>query len=178
MGRWSRQYHLRPDLSYLFRYRRDFRPAEHLRHLYVRGAVPADGRFQPGGSAEPGWIPLSCARDDRHRRSHRDRHFHYRIRRKGASGAWSLYQSNRATETGNLGQLGSWCLNFTMQSGAHPTQTVLSGPATAIAASGNATLTATVAVTDTSGLTPQCRHGAMMDFVAQRAAMRKAKKQC
>jgi hypothetical protein len=70
----------------------------------------------------------------------------------GLNGTWNLYLSNRATQTGNLGQLGSWCINVTMQANAHPTQTVVSGPSTSVLTTSSATLTATVTVTDGSGL--------------------------
>jgi hypothetical protein len=80
----------------------------------------------------------------------------------GATGTWQLYMNNWLTENvstnGSLpfGQLGSWCLNFTMQSNAHPTTTTGSGsPNPATFATGNSTapvtLTANVSATDGSG---------------------------
>jgi hypothetical protein len=77
---------------------------------------------------------------------------------QGANNTWSLYLDNRIVETGNLGQIGSWCLNFTMQANAHPTITSVSGspnPAsfTPPATKATVNLTATVSVSDSSGLT-------------------------
>ncbi len=74
-----------------------------------------------------------------------------------ANGTWLLYLNNWLAENPPNGQLGSWCLNFTMQSNAHPTKTSVSGspnPASAPASStASVTLTANVSVADTSGLT-------------------------
>ncbi len=75
-----------------------------------------------------------------------------------ANGTWSLYLNNWLAVNPPYGQLGSWCLNFTMQSNAHPTATSVSGspnPAsfTPPATSASVNLTANVAVTDSSGLT-------------------------
>jgi len=77
---------------------------------------------------------------------------------QGANNTWSLYLDNRLIEGGTLGQIGSWCMNFTMQANAHPTATSVSGspnPAsfTPPATKASVTLTATVSVTDSSGLT-------------------------
>ncbi|MFC5865067.1 beta strand repeat-containing protein [Acidicapsa dinghuensis] len=76
----------------------------------------------------------------------------------GVSGTWSLYLDNRIIESGTLGTIGSWCLNFTTQVNAHPTATTVSGspnPAkfTPPATTASVNLTATVSVTDSSGLT-------------------------
>ena len=76
----------------------------------------------------------------------------------GANGTWLLYLNNWLAENPPYGQLGSWCLNFTMQTNAHPTATSVSGspnPASFTPPSTAAivTLTANVAVTDSSGLT-------------------------
>ena len=76
----------------------------------------------------------------------------------GVSGTWSLYVDDRISAGGNLGSLGSWCLNFTTQANAHPTATSVSGspnPAsfTPPATTGSVSLTANVSVTDSSGLT-------------------------
>ncbi len=75
-----------------------------------------------------------------------------------ANGTWLLYANNWLAVNPPTGQLGSWCLNFTMQSNAHPTTTSVSGspnPAsfTPPATTASVTLTASVAVSDTSGLT-------------------------
>jgi hypothetical protein len=75
---------------------------------------------------------------------------------QGAGGTWSLYLNNEQTTNGNLGQIGSWCLNFTMQAGAHPTATTATGtpnPATFSSPATTATvnLTANVTTTDSSG---------------------------
>ena len=75
-----------------------------------------------------------------------------------ANGTWLLYLNNWLAENPPYGQLGSWCLNFTMQSNAHPTATSVSGspnPAsfTPPATTASVTLTANVSVTDSSGLT-------------------------
>ena len=77
---------------------------------------------------------------------------------QGANNTWSLYQVDRIIQNGNLGKIGSWCLNFTMQANAHPTTTTVSGspnPASFIppATSASVPLTAKVSVTDGSGLT-------------------------
>jgi subtilisin-like proprotein convertase family protein len=77
---------------------------------------------------------------------------------QGANNTWSLYLDNRIVQTGTLGEIGSWCMNFTMQANAHPTATSVSGspnPAqfTPPATKASVTLTATVSVTDSSGLT-------------------------
>lgn len=77
---------------------------------------------------------------------------------QGANNTWSLYLDNRLIQSGNLGQIGSWCLNFTMQANAHPTATSVSGtpnPAqfTPPATNAGVKLTAAVSVTDSSGLT-------------------------
>ncbi len=77
---------------------------------------------------------------------------------QGANNTWSLYLDNRLIEGGALGKIGSWCMNFTMQANAHPTATSVSGspnPAQFIppATTASVTLTASVSVTDTSGLT-------------------------
>ena len=77
---------------------------------------------------------------------------------QGANNTWSLYVDNRLTEGGTLGSIGEWCLNFTMQAGAHPTVLSVSGlPNPASITSGttaSVTLTATLSTTDGSGLTP------------------------
>jgi hypothetical protein len=72
----------------------------------------------------------------------------------GTDGTWKLYVANGALNTtgslgaGNLG----WCLNFTMQIGAHGTQTVVtSSKNPAIATTDTVTITATVTTTDSSG---------------------------
>jgi Bacterial Ig-like domain (group 3)/Dockerin type I domain len=76
---------------------------------------------------------------------------------QAANNTWSLYVDNRLNQSGTLGQIGSWCLNFTMQANAHPTTTSVSGspnPAsTAPGGSASVSLTASVSVTDGSGLT-------------------------
>ncbi len=77
---------------------------------------------------------------------------------QGANNTWSLYLDNRIVQTGTLGKIGSWCMNFTMQANAHPTATSVSGspnPAsfTPPATKASVALTATVSVTDSSGLT-------------------------
>src|SRR5579859_7918116 len=80
-----------------------------------------------------------------------------------ANGTWSLYLNNWLAENASnnsslpYGQLNEWCLNFTMQVGAHPTTTSVSGspnPAsfTSPATTASVALTATVSVTDGSGL--------------------------
>ena len=75
-----------------------------------------------------------------------------------ANGTWQLYLNNWLAVNPPSGQLGSWCLNFTMQSNAHPTATSpVSGspnPAsfTPPATNASVNLTANVAVTDASGL--------------------------
>jgi hypothetical protein len=75
----------------------------------------------------------------------------------GANNTWSLYVDNREIDPGPAGQIGSWCLNFTMQANAHPTATTVSGspnPATIISGTtASVALTANVAVTDGTGLT-------------------------
>jgi List-Bact-rpt repeat protein/Big-like domain-containing protein/uncharacterized protein DUF11 len=81
-----------------------------------------------------------------------------------ANGTWLLYLNNWLAENPSsnsslpYGEIGSWCLNFTMQANAHPTATSVSGspnPASFIPPSttANVTLTANVTVTDGSGLT-------------------------
>lgn len=72
----------------------------------------------------------------------------------GVNGTWNLYVTDRKSDGTSPGTIGSFCLNFTMQTNAHPTHTALSGVSTPIQTGGNATITATVSVTDTSGLTP------------------------
>jgi hypothetical protein len=77
---------------------------------------------------------------------------------QGANNTWSLFADTRIVEPGAAGKIGSWCMNFTMQANAHPTMTSISGspnPASFIppATKGSVTLTATVTVTDSSGLT-------------------------
>ena len=76
---------------------------------------------------------------------------------QGANNTWSLYADNRLIEGGTLGTIGSWCLNFTMQANAHPTAMTVNGsPNPASITSGttaNVSLTATISVTDSSGLT-------------------------
>jgi Bacterial Ig-like domain (group 3)/FG-GAP-like repeat len=69
----------------------------------------------------------------------------------GVSGTWSLYLDNRIAEGGTLGTLGEWCLNFTTQSGAHPTATTVSGSPNPVSTTASTTLTANVAVTDSTG---------------------------
>ena len=74
-----------------------------------------------------------------------------------ANGTWLLYLNNWLAENPPYGQVGSWCLNFTMQSNAHPTATSVSGspnPAsfTSPATNASVNLTANVGVTDSSGL--------------------------
>ncbi|WP_263349831.1 beta strand repeat-containing protein [Acidicapsa acidisoli] len=71
----------------------------------------------------------------------------------GVSGTWSLYLDNRLTTGGTLGSLGSWCLNFTTQTNAHPTSTTVSGSPNPVSTAASTTLTANVSVTDGSGLT-------------------------
>jgi uncharacterized repeat protein (TIGR01451 family) len=68
------------------------------------------------------------------------------------NGNWALYLSNRHSQAGNLGSLGSWCMTFTMQQGAHPTMTTVTGTPNPVLTTGTANLTATVAVTDGSGI--------------------------
>ncbi len=75
-----------------------------------------------------------------------------------ANGTWLLYLNNWLAENPPFGQVGSWCLNFTMQSNAHPTATSVSGSPnpgsfTPPSTTASVTLTANVAVTDASGLT-------------------------
>ncbi len=75
-----------------------------------------------------------------------------------ANGTWLLYANNWLEANPPYGQLGSWCLNFTMQSNAHPTATSVNGspnPAslTPPSTTGSVTLSANVSVTDSSGLT-------------------------
>ncbi len=74
-----------------------------------------------------------------------------------ANGTWLLYLNNWLAVNPPSGQVGSWCLNFTMQTNAHPTATSVSGspnPASAPASStASVALTANVSVTDASGLT-------------------------
>ncbi|HEY3840210.1 MAG TPA: Ig-like domain repeat protein, partial [Bryobacteraceae bacterium] len=69
------------------------------------------------------------------------------------NGTWGLYLDNRGTENPPFGQLATWCLNFTMQANAHPTQTVISASPSPALTTSTVTLTATVTVTDSSGLT-------------------------
>jgi hypothetical protein len=71
----------------------------------------------------------------------------------GVNGTWSLYLDNRITGSGALGTLGSWCLNFTTQLGAHPTSTTVSGSPNPVSTAASASLTANVSVTDSSGFT-------------------------
>jgi len=71
----------------------------------------------------------------------------------GVSGTWSLYLDNRITGGGTLGTLGEWCLNFTTQSGAHPTATTVSGSPNPVSTTASVSLTANVSVTDPSGFT-------------------------
>ncbi|MGH9665534.1 MAG: beta strand repeat-containing protein, partial [Bryobacteraceae bacterium] len=71
----------------------------------------------------------------------------------GLAGTWKLYLSNRVS-TGTPGTIGGgWCLNLTMQQGAHGTQTTVNGTPNPAAVGATVTLTANVAVTDGSGLT-------------------------
>ena len=75
-----------------------------------------------------------------------------------ANGTWLLYANNWLEANPPYGQLGSWCLNFTMQSNAHPTNTSVGGspnPAsfTPPSTTASVTITANVSVSDTSGLT-------------------------
>ncbi len=68
---------------------------------------------------------------------------------------WTLYAANRAN-TGTPGTVGSWCLNFTMQTNAHGTTTTVSGspnPATTGTSPQIVTITASVTsdVTVTAG---------------------------
>lgn len=71
---------------------------------------------------------------------------------KGLAGTWKLYVSNR--DPGASGTIANgWCMNLTMQSGAHGTQTVVTGSPNPAASGATVTLTATVTVTDLSGLT-------------------------
>ena len=75
-----------------------------------------------------------------------------------ANGTWLLYVNNWLPENPPYGQLGSWCLTFTMQSNARPTTTSVSGspnPAsfTPPSTTASVTLTANVSATDSSGLT-------------------------
>ena len=77
---------------------------------------------------------------------------------QGANNTWSLYLDTRIVEPGAAGNIGSWCMNFTMQANAHPTTTSVSGspnPASFVppATKAAVALTATVSVTDGSGLT-------------------------
>ena len=76
---------------------------------------------------------------------------------QGANNTWSLYPDTRVIEPGSAGTIGSWCLNFTMQANAHPTATSVSGTpnpvSTPAATKASVNLTATVSVTDGSGLT-------------------------
>jgi hypothetical protein len=65
----------------------------------------------------------------------------------GANGNWSLYLDNRATQNAPLGQVGSWCLNFTMQANANPTTTSVTGSPNLVLTTGTVTLTATVSST-------------------------------
>ena len=73
----------------------------------------------------------------------------------GASNTWSLYVDNRYIDPGPAGQLGSWCLNFTMQANAHPTTTTVSGSPNPASITSGATasvnLSANVSVSDGSG---------------------------
>jgi hypothetical protein len=80
----------------------------------------------------------------------------------GANGTWQLYLNNWIAENPSTnaslpyGQVNEWCLNFTMQVGAHPTTTSVSGspnPAsfTPPATTATVPLTANVSVTDGSG---------------------------
>lgn len=82
----------------------------------------------------------------------------------GANGTWLLYLNNWLAEDPSsnsslpYGEVGSWCLNFTMQANAHPTTTSASGSPNPASFSSPATtasvnLTANVSVTDASGLT-------------------------
>ncbi|HVM49395.1 MAG TPA: HYR domain-containing protein [Candidatus Acidoferrum sp.] len=68
-----------------------------------------------------------------------------------ATGAWSLFLANR-TSTGTPGTLGGWSLNFTMRPTAHPTATVVTSSENPAFAGATITNTATVSVTDGSGL--------------------------
>jgi hypothetical protein len=81
-----------------------------------------------------------------------------------ANGTWLLYLNNWFAEDPSsnsslpYGEIGSWCLNFTMQANAHPTTASVSGspnPAsfTPPATTASVGLTANVSVTDGSGLT-------------------------
>ncbi|MFZ0688516.1 MAG: Ig-like domain repeat protein, partial [Acidobacteriaceae bacterium] len=73
----------------------------------------------------------------------------------GANNTWSLYVDNRYIDPGPAGQLGSWCLNFTMQANAHPTTTTVSGSPNPASITSGATasvnLSANVSVSDGSG---------------------------
>jgi hypothetical protein len=76
----------------------------------------------------------------------------------GATGTWLLYANNwlseNASNNSNIpyGQIGSWCLAFTMQANAHATTTALSASPNPVSitsgTTGSTTLTATVTVTD------------------------------
>jgi Bacterial Ig-like domain (group 3) len=83
-----------------------------------------------------------------------------------ANGTWSLYLNNWLPENAPYGQIASWCLNFTMQANAHPTQTTVSGSPNPVSTQANTAasvnLTASVSVTDTSGLTV---NGGSVSFV-------------
>lgn len=71
----------------------------------------------------------------------------------GADGTWSLYADDRVTVSGSPGSINQWCLNFTMQVGANPTTTTVSGsPNPASFSTGTtASVTLTATVTSTGG---------------------------
>ena len=76
-----------------------------------------------------------------------------------ANGTWLLYLNNWLPENASnnpslpYGQINSWCVDFTIQSNAHPTSTSVSGSPNPASTSATVTLTANVSVTDSSGLT-------------------------
>jgi large repetitive protein len=72
----------------------------------------------------------------------------------GTNGTWKLWLVNRGG-TSEPSSIGGWCLNFTTQLGAHPTQTLITQTSPSLVTGSTTapvTLTATVSVTDGSGL--------------------------
>src|SRR5262249_31429239 len=59
------------------------------------------------------------------------------------NGTWQLFIANRASTT-NDGTLGGWCLNFTLQTGAHGTTTTVTTNPNPSTTGSTVTITATV----------------------------------